>query len=277
MEEFRVMTNEMLSTLNLKAKNVRKLILQMARQASRANKGAHLGGALSMVDLLTYLFFSEKYEFKSGNGDRFILSKGHACLALYACLYYLDRIPKELIDKYPEPGSPLQGHPLKARDLGIEFSTGSLGMGAALAAGVAYSKKIRNQSGSVFVMLGDGELGEGAIWEAVIFSRAKQLSNLIFVVDNNGYQQTGAISEISGIESINNAFAGFGLHVEQLDGHNIEKIDQMLNPNYCENSPRVLVLETIKGAGFLKMEGNNSFHHTLVSERQFDEFILDGN
>lgn len=272
-----MVSNELLSNLNLKARNVRKLILQMARQASQANKGAHLGGALSMVDVLTYLFFSEKYEFKSGNADRFILSKGHACLALYACLYYLDRIPRELIDKYPEPGSPLQGHPLKSRDLGIEFSTGSLGMGASLAAGVAYSKKIRNQSGTVFAMLGDGELGEGAIWEAVLFSRAKQLSNLVFIVDHNGHQQTGEFSDISGFESIANVFSGFGIHVDQVDGHSIDKIDQALSVNSVGNLPRVLVLKTIKGAGFAKMEGNNSYHHTLISERQFDEFNLDGN
>ena len=122
-------------------------------------------------------------------------------------------------------------------------------------------------------MLGDGELGEGSVWEAVAFSKAKQLSNLVFLVDKNNFQQTGETSEISGFMDIEKIFKGFGLNVHTVNGHDFNKIDIILSLKDSSNSPRAVIFETIKGSGFNNMQNNNNFHHILISEKQFEEYM----
>jgi transketolase len=267
-------TEEEKKFLQAEAVHIRSTILKLARQASQANKGAHLGGALSIVEFLVCLYLSKKFTFQGLSCDRFILSKGHACLALYSVLNRIGLIPIELISGYPEPATSLQGHPLKDRELGIEFSTGSLGMGASLAAGIAISKKRKSEGGRVFVMLGDGECSEGAVWEAIMFSKQHQLSNLVFVIDNNGFQQTGSIKDISGNDDLASAVRGFGIQTNSINGQSITDIINALS-NLNTTGPNCLVLKTSKGAGIPNMENNNIFHHTSISEKQFDEFTKD--
>ena len=268
------MTEDEVRFLQAEAVHVRSAILRLARQASQANKGAHLGGALSIVEFLTTLYLSKKFTFQGEDRDRFILSKGHACLALYSVLNRVGLIPNELISGYPGPASSLQGHPLKDRELGIEFSTGSLGMGASLAAGIAISKKRKSEGGRVFVLLGDGECSEGAVWEAIMFSKQHQLGNLTFVIDSNGFQQTGSIAEISGNNDLASAVRGFNIETTTIDGQSIIDVANALS-TLNTTGPTCIVLQTTKGAGIAKMENNNIFHHTSISEKQFDEFIKD--
>ena len=268
-----VSNNLNLEKLLLKSKNIRKKILQMAMEAGSSS--AHIGGALSIADILSILFFHvmtiDKNDPLSDKRDRFILSKGHACLALYAILYEKGLINKEHIETFEQSGSDLLGHPVKNRKIGIDFSTGSLGMGLSLATGVAISLKKKSIDRKVYVVIGDGECNEGSIWESAMLVPNLKLNNLVTIIDNNNFQQTGSLDEILSNKNLAEKWSSFGWAVFEVDGHNIKEIINCFNQIKKTEKPSLIVAKTIKGKGVSFMEDNNDWHHNRLTEKLFHE------
>ena len=256
------------------SKKLRKNILYMAKVGG--SHAAHIGGALSIIDILSTLFSNFFHlEKNSDNRDRFILSKGHACLALYAILYEKGLINKEHIETFEQSGSDLLGHPVKNRKIGIDFSTGSLGMGLSLATGVAISLKKKNIDRKVYVVIGDGECNEGSIWEAAMSGYKYELNNLVAIIDKNGLQQTGRTKEIMDMNSLEDKWKSFGWNVIVADGHNIRELLIALNKEKKLESkkPTAIVANTTKGKGISFIENDNTWHHNLLTKNQYKTAI----
>ena len=215
------------------AKNMRKNILEMALTAG-ANS-SHFGGALSIVEIVASLFASEmNIKIKEPNWpdrDRFILSKGHACLAYYAALCDLGYIDRKKLKTFEQDGTDLLGHPVMNRKLGIEFSNGSLGMGLSLGIGLAISAKKRKKNFNVYVVVGDGECNEGSIWEGAMSAPNLKLDNLYVIIDKNNFQQTGTNKQIMDIGNIKEKWKSFGWDVTEIDGHDIFELQKFFQKN----------------------------------------------
>ena len=202
------------------AKNIRKNILNMAFTAGASS--AHIGGALSIADIMSVLFVT-KMRFKEkdplfNNRDRFILSKGHACLAYYASLFENKLLDKNDLLTFEKNGSDLLGHPVRNMKKGIEFSTGSLGMGLSLGIGVALSLKKKKLDNHVYVVLGDGECNEGSVWEAAMSASHFKLNNITVFIDNNNFQQTGSNDQIMSLGDLANKWKSFNWNTITIDG-----------------------------------------------------------
>ena len=225
------------------AKNIRKNIIFTAFKAG--SKSAHIGGALSATDIIAVLYSNimkiKKSKNIDNNRDRFILSKGHACLALYSALVEKKFLKKKELETFESDGSDLLGHPIMNKLSGIEFSTGSLGMGLSLGVGVALAAKRKKMSYKVFVILGDGECNEGSIWESILSASHFKLDNIIIIVDRNKFQQTGQNSSIMDLKNLKNKFKSFGCETTEIDGHNIEEIYKSLIDLKQNNKPKVIV------------------------------------
>lgn len=259
----------------LKIKNhstkLRKNILDMALSAG-ANS-SHFGGALSIVEIISTLF---SHVMKINNDpqwkdrDRFILSKGHACLAYYAALSEAGYISKKELSTFEKNDSNLLGHPVINEKLGIDFSNGSLGMGLSLGIGVAISLKKKNKKNNIYVILGDGECNEGSVWEAAMAASHFKLNNLFAIVDKNNLQQTGTNTEIMDTENLADKWRSFGWETEEVDGHNIEKLYNFFTSKVDIGKPKALIAKTIKGKGFSFSENNNNWHHSILSQKLYD-------
>jgi len=253
---------------------VRKNILEMAYEAGSSS--AHIGGALSIVEIISSLF-SYKMRIDKNNPnwedrDRFILSKGHACLAYYAALCEIGYILKDELKTFEKNETNLLGHPVINRKLGIDFSNGSLGMGLSLGIGVAIAAKKRKKNFNVYVILGDGECNEGSVWEAAMAAAHFELDNLNIIIDKNNFQQTGSNNEIMKTESLKNKWNSFGWHTTEVDGHNIENLYDCLG-DLNNNKPNAIVANTIKGKGFSFSENNNEWHHSVLSKSNYDKAL----
>jgi len=268
------------STENLKkikkfAADLRKNILDMALSAG-ANS-SHFGGALSIADIVATLFSTQiKYNKKNPLGedrDRFILSKGHACLAYYSALSLIGYIEKEKLKTFESNDTELLGHPIINKNLGIEFSTGSLGMGLSLGIGLALAAKKRKKDFKVFVVLGDGECNEGSIWEAAMAAPNLKLDNLNVIIDRNGHQQTGLNKDIMDLGDLKAKWSSFNWHTTELNGHNIFEIYNYFENSKNINKPKLLVANTIKGKGFSFSEDNNTWHHNVLSKTMYEKGI----
>ena len=253
-------------------KDLRKNILHSAFSA-RA-KSAHIGGALSIVEIISVLFNSVmNYDPKkplSDTRDRFILSKGHACLALYSVLAEKGFFNLSELENFEKSGSFLLGHPVMNRDKGIEFSTGSLGMGLSLGIGVAKASKIKKINNHIYVLLGDGECNEGSVWEGALLASHLELDNLTVIVDRNNFQQTGTSSEILSLESLFSKLSSFGFYTKEVDGHNIDELLIILKDKSNIKKPKAIIANTIKGKGFSFAENNNQWHHTILTKKNYD-------
>lgn len=254
---------------------VRKLILRMAFQAGA--KSAHIGGALSCADIISVIFSLISNREKIGINDRFILSKGHSCLALYSALAIYEKLPIEYVQNYPTNLDVLAGHPVINRRYGIEFSTGSLGMGISLAAGLAYSEKLKKNNSRIYCLLGDGECNEGAVWEALSFASTNKLDNLIIIVDRNNYQQTGSVPEISGVMNLEERIASFGFDVSQLNGNDPIQLDNFFDKLIFPVKPVCLIANTIKGAGLSMFEDDNKWHHATLTASVYEAALQELN
>ena len=180
------------------------------------------------------------------NRDRFILSKGHACLALYSALTVKKILKKKDLETFECDGSQLLGHPIINKINGIEFSTGSLGMGLSLGVGVALAAKKKKKKYNTYVIIGDGECNEGSIWETVLSACQFNLDNLTIIVDRNNFQQTGSSNSILNLNNLKDKFNSFGCFVIEIDGHDLSKIyNSILNKN-LKNKPKVIIANTIK-------------------------------
>ena len=244
---------------------------------SAGSNSAHFGGSLSTVEIISTLYghlmkFDKNLKFNEDR-DRFILSKGHGCLAYYAALHEIGLIEKNDLANFEKSKGKLLGHPVMNREIGIEFSNGSLGMGLSLGVGVSISllkKKLRN---IVYVLLGDGECNEGSVWEAAMAAANFGLYNVCVIVDHNKFQQTGSNDEIMKSGSLKNKWESFNWNVIEIDGHNIEQILEALNRNFKNKMPKALIANTIKGKGFQFSENNNDWHHAILTSKQYEEAL----
>lgn len=230
-----------------------------------ANAGSgHPGGSLSSTDIITALYFSvmrhRPEDPKWPDRDRFHLSKGHCCPALYAVLSLAGYFPEDKLWTLRKLGSLLQGHPDR-RTPGIEVASGSLGQGLSVALGMALAGRLDRKDYRVYTLLGDGELQEGNVWEAVMAAAHYEIDSLCAVIDNNGYQIDGHVSEIMDIHPLPEKFRGFGWNVVACDGHSFEQLlDSFQKAKECTGKPTVIIANTIKGKGVSFMEHVVDFH-----------------
>ena len=259
------------------AKNIRKNIIYTAFKAG--SKSAHIGGALSTADIIAVLYSDfiriKKSNVIDENRDRFILSKGHACLALYSALVGKKLLKKKDLETFESDGSKLLGHPIIDKISGIEFSTGSLGMGLSLGVGVALAAKKKEKNYKTYVVIGDGECNEGAIWETILSASHFKLDNLTIIVDRNNFQQTGKNSEIMNLRNLKSKFVSFGCETFEIDGHNLKKIHSTLSKKNRSKKPRAIVANTIKGKGFKLFENNNNWHHSVITKSIYKDILKD--
>lgn len=240
------------------------LRLDVVKMIHHAGDG-HPGPAMSCADIITYLYF-EAMDLKPEepcreDRDRFILSKGHACPVLYAALARRGYFPPERLSSLRSLGSILQGHPTMQKTPGIDMTSGSLGNGLSIAVGMALAARYNRKSYRTYVLLGDGELEEGVVWEAAMCAKRYGLSNLTAFIDNNGWQSGGRLEDCSGINPILQKWESFGWHAQEIDGHDFAAIRNAADAaREADGAPSVILAHTLKGKGLDYMENDNSWH-----------------
>ena len=238
---------------------------------------AHIGGALSSVDIVSTLFSEfikiNKDNFEKIERDYFILSKGHACLVYYAVLAEIGFFSKDQLKLFEKAGSFLLGHPVLNKKYGIDFSTGSLGMGLSIGVGVALALKKKNTNYKVYVLVGDGECNEGSIWESVMSASHFKLDNLTIVIDKNNLQQTGKNIEIMNLGDLKNKLSSFGCETYSVNGHSTKELLEVFASKNKTAKPKAIVANTIKGKGLSFAENNNRFHHTILTKSLYDKAL----
>ena len=265
-----------ISFLKVKAKEIRKSIVSMITEA----KSGHPGGSLSATDILTALYFSEMNvdpaNPKMEGRDRFVLSKGHAAPAIYATLAEKGYFSKDELMTLRKFGSRLQGHPDMKKLPGIEISTGSLGQGLSVANGMALNAKMFNENYRTYVILGDGEVQEGQIWEAAMTAAHYKLNNLCAFLDNNNLKIDGNVSEIMGVEPLDKKWEAFGWNVIKIDGHDFEQILSALDKaRECKDKPTMVIAKTIKGKGVSFMENVCGFHGVAPTLEELERALAE--
>ncbi len=254
-----------LRTIEL-AKNIRVNALRMVHRA----RASHIGSALSIVDILSVLYGRvmniDEGLLNSRERDRFILSKGHACVALYATLAELNIIPKKQLETYGEDFSWLMNH-ASHKVPGVEFSTGALGHGLPFGVGKALAAKVKNESWRVFVLLSDGEMDEGSNWEALMFASHHQLDNIVAIIDYNKLQSLDTVANTLALEPLSDKLRAFGWEVREVDGHDHEQVFSSLSPG-SKGRPVVIVAHTIKGKGVSFMENKVEWHYKNPNDAQ---------
>jgi len=260
------------SELSSKANELRKLIIDMLYKIGPERKG-HPGPALSIAEILTCLYFKimniDPQDPRWPERDRFILSKGHACPALYAALAMKGYFKKEQLYTFRHIDSMLQGHPDMRKTPGIDMTAGSLGNGLAAGVGMALAAKMDKKQYKVYVVIGDGETQEGLVWEAAMYAGNLKLDNLIVIIDKNRFQSCGDISCIVNIDPLDEKFRSFNWEVVRCNGHDITDILKALNVP-LRNKPLAIIAETIKGKGISFMEEDNSWHQKAITKEQYE-------
>ncbi|WP_303825777.1 transketolase [Ruminococcus flavefaciens] len=244
-------------------------------------KSGHPGGSLSISDTLTYLYFNKMNNDPKNpdapDRDRFVLSKGHTAPALYSVLAQKGYFSVDELKSLRHIGALLQGHPC-IHIPGVDMSSGSLGQGISAAAGMALAGKIDGKSYKVYTILGDGEIEEGQVWEAAMFAAHKKLTNLVAIVDNNGLQIDGPISEVCSPEPITDKFAAFGWHVITMDAHDFDDIDRAFaEAESVKDKPVAIIQKSTKGKGVSFMENQVGWHGTAPNKEQYDQAVSELN
>ena len=244
-----------------------------ALKAIHAAKSGHPGGSLSSADILATLYFGElniePKNPKMADRDKFVLSKGHAVPALYAALGERGFYEVNEMMTLRQVGSKFQGHPNMSKVPGIEMSTGSLGQGFSAAVGMAIAGKIDKNPGRVYVLTGDGELQEGIVWEAAMQAANRKLDNLVAIVDLNGLQIDGKVSEVKCVCPVDEKFRSFGWNVINVDGHNFEELTTAFDEaKKCGEVPTAIIAHTHKGKGVSFMEDNAGWHGKAPSDEE---------
>jgi len=236
----------------------------------------HIGSALSIVDILTGLYFASArlYPRKPHhpNRDRIILSKGHACAALYSALYRKGFFPKSTLNTYHQNNTLLAGHP-EIHIPGVDASSGSLGHGLSIASGMALAGKIQQKKYRCFAILSDGECDEGSVWEAALVAAHQKLTNLIAIIDYNKLQAFGRTNQVVNLEPFPQKWQSFGWRVKVIDGHNLSQIVTALNSCLSKNKPTAIICQTVLGKGVSFMENKLEWHYLNPTKDQFNQAI----
>ena len=252
------------------AKDVRRGIID----AVYSGQSGHPGGALSCADILTYLYFNEMNvnpsNPKAEDRDRFILSKGHASPAIYSVLANRGFFPIEELKTFRKADSFLQGHPDLNKVPGVDMTSGSLGQGLSVANGMALAGRLNNKDYYVYIVLGDGEIAEGQVWEAAMSSSHYKLNNIIAFVDFNGLQIDGAVEEVMNVTPIKEKFEAFGWNTIEIDGHNFHEIHEAVKKaKESTDKPTVIIAHTVKGKGVSFMENQVGWHGKAPNEEEY--------
>jgi transketolase len=262
------------SELEEKAKAVRRLILQMTHHAQMG----HTGGSLSETDILTALFFrvmrNRDTAQKRDDRDRFILSKGHATPGYYSTLALRGYFPLEALNTFDSLGSILQGHPDMHKTPGVDMSSGSLGQGLSCGIGISLAAARNSAMGNcrTFVLMGDGELQEGQVWEAALYAGAKKVRGIVGIIDMNGVQLASNTNDAVSLEPITDKWRAFGWTVLDTDGHAMEQLVATLEKarELAAEGPVMVVARTVKGKGVSFMEGKYEWHGKAPNDKEFE-------
>lgn len=259
-----------METIQEIAKEMRKTIYKIAHFAG----GGHMGAAFSVTDIISVLYFGGVLNYDIDNPDWenrdfFILSKGHACYALYAALALAGFFPKEELWKVGRPGSALGGHPKIHEIPGVEASTGALGHGLSFGIGIAYANKVDQKNNHTYVVLGDGECQEGSIWEGALSAPTLELDNLTVIVDHNKLQAMDDLENIVQMQPFAEKWRTFGWNVLEIDGHNYGEIREALITR-TEGIPTMIIANTVKGKGVSFMENVPIWHYRMPNEQELE-------
>ena len=268
-------TEKDVERLEEQAVQLRRDIVEMIHAA----KAGHPGGSLSAVDMITALYFhvmridpqNPRWEDRA----RFVLSKGHACPALYAALARRGFFDPKHLTTLRQYHSILQGHPDMNKTPGIDISSGSLGNGLAIGVGMAMSGRLHHQDYMTYVMLGDGEVQEGMVWEAAMAAHHHDLGNLVAIVDCNGVQINGWVNEIMTVEPLADKWRAFGWNVVEVNGHNMKDLLTVLHTAKTMRHPTVILMRTVKGRGVSFMEDDCKWHGNSPSDEELVQAILE--
>ena len=264
------------NNLKLKARKIRKTIIEMIGYDEKG----HFGGSCSLADIAAVLYFDQmKHDAKNPNWehrDKLILSKGHGALVQYAALGLCGYFNEKEFKNLKELGSILQGHPDMQKVPGIEANTGSLGQGLSIACGMAAALKIDEIDSDVYCIVGDGEMQEGQIYEAMMSAKVYNLDNLIMILDSNKLQASSVISEAFNHYPLKEKIQSFGFYIIEIDGHDIGEIKKaIIKAKSHKGSPVCIIANTIKGKGISCAEGIVSFHNGILNRQQYDKVIAD--
>ena len=270
------MDNAKLQMLKETAKHIRLGILEGVHAAA----SGHPGGSLSIADIMTYLYFSEMNvnpaDPKNPDRDRLVLSKGHTAPALYAALAEKGFFSKDELKNLRQVGSFLQGHPDMKGTPGVDMTTGSLGLGVSAACGMALAAKIDGKDYRTYAILGDGESQEGQVWEAAMFAAHYKLDNLCFILDLNGLQIDGKITEVMNPTPHDKKFEGFGFNVILANAHDFESIEAAFAAaRACKGKPSVIIANSVKGKGVSFMEDQAGWHGSAPNDEQYEQAVAE--
>ena len=261
--------------LKYTAAKIRKRLLEVVFKA----QAGHIGGGLSAIDMLTALYFHaldvDTKNPEKENRDRFIMSKGHCVEALYCVLEEKGFFNRKLLDTYGTYNSPLAGHPT-SKIPGIEVNTGALGHGLSIGTGLALAAKMDKKTYRTFVLMGDGEQGEGSIYEAAMAASHYHLDNLVAIIDRNGLQISAHTEKVMSLESMSERWRSFGWEVAEINGNDMECIVQALDSiNFQNNLPHLIISRTTKGKGISLMENRLKWHHGITTKEEYGQSMLE--
>ena len=270
------MTNLEIAYLERSAQAIRRDVIEMTWRAGR--NGAHIGGGLSMCEILSVLYLHvmniQPDNLSNPDRDRFILSKGHGAIALYAALKQAGFIEETDLALFKAPGSDFWTHPRFLPERGFEFTSGSLGMGLSLGAGTAFALRRRKSPAKVYVYVGDGECNEGAIWEAAAFVSHHRLTNLTVVIDKNNLQLDAPTKDIIDMHNMAERWAAFGFDTIEVDGHSVESLIKAFDVRPQER-PIAVIAETVKGKGVSFIENNPAYHMNVLTEALYKQAMAE--
>ncbi len=252
------------------ASQMRKNIITMTYNTGR--KGAHIGGSLSIVEIMAVLYLSimnyDKYNPSAENCDRLILSKGHGAMAQYAAMEQAGIISADQLFTFKNNNTLFTVHPSVCPEIGISYASGSLGMGLSQAVGAALALRLKsNNSAHIYVIMGDGECDEGSVWEAAMSAAHFNLSNITCIIDKNNIQNDGETKSIMNSDSLTEKWRSFGWIVSEADGHDI--ISLLKSFGCSDNLPKAIICHTVKGKGISFMESNPKWHNGVLNETQY--------
>jgi transketolase len=270
-----VLEKDKIDVLVEKARDLRVSIVKTLHKS----QSGHTGGSLSAIDMVTALYFHEMRHDPENplweERDRFVLSKGHAAPALYVTLAKAGYFPEEDLMMLRRLGSHLQGHPDSKGTPGVEVCTGSLGQGLSMANGMALGLRLDNRDCRVYVLMGDGELQEGQVWEAAMAAPHYRLDNLCALVDANALQIDGEVEKVMNVFPISDKFRAFGWHVIEIDGHDMKEIVEALDTaKSIQGKPTMIVATTVKGKGVPRFEHKASYHGVAPNDDELNEALM---